>query len=131
MAGGAADRYDRIVFDIKGQIPGYDVRYVDKVIKDPSGEPATLPGRRFIVIRLEPMNAHTDAGEPTVSRAVRRLRARPYLTMAGSEPGGPGCIDPLVGPKALFGEGIPHRRPIRPVVVAGPMVVISGPGEGG
>lgn len=59
--------------DVDGALPGYDVRYVDVVIMDPSGERATLPGRRFIVIRFEPLDAHTEAGQPTVSRAVKRL----------------------------------------------------------
>jgi hypothetical protein len=65
-----AEGFDRIVFDIAGAIPGYQVRYVDQPIKDPSGQPANVPGRRFLQIRLEPAQAHTDAGQPTQPRAA-------------------------------------------------------------
>jgi hypothetical protein len=62
--------YDRIVFDFRGQLPGYDIRYVSRVIKDPSGEPARVPGRRFLLIRFEPTDAHDTTGRPTAPRAA-------------------------------------------------------------
>ncbi|HEU4422959.1 MAG TPA: hypothetical protein VFR67_10555 [Pilimelia sp.] len=61
--------FDRIVFDIAGRIPGYQIRYVDEPIQDPSGRPANVPGRRFLQIRLEPAQAHTDGGQATQPRA--------------------------------------------------------------
>ena len=62
--------FDRIVFDFEGQLPGYEIRYVDRVIKEPSGEPATVPGRRFLRIRFEPTDAHDDTGRVTAPRAA-------------------------------------------------------------
>jgi hypothetical protein len=62
--------YDRVVLDIVGKIPGYHVAYVDQPVKDGSGEPANVPGRRFLQIRLEPAQAHTDAGVATQPRAM-------------------------------------------------------------
>ncbi|HEU5109131.1 MAG TPA: hypothetical protein VFT95_11350 [Micromonosporaceae bacterium] len=64
-----AEGFDRIVFDIAGRIPGYQIRYVDTPIQDPSGSPADVPGRRFLQIRLEPAQAHTDSGQATQPRA--------------------------------------------------------------
>lgn len=63
------DGYDRIVFDIAGALPGYEVRYVAQPFKDPSGLPANVPGRRFLQITLQPAQAHTDAGQPMLPRA--------------------------------------------------------------
>ncbi|MER7458266.1 hypothetical protein [Micromonospora sp. NPDC126480] len=58
--------YDRITFDFAGTLPGYQVRYVDTVTQDGSGETVTMPGRRYLLITLRPAQAHTDSGEPTV-----------------------------------------------------------------
>jgi hypothetical protein len=51
-------------------LPGYDIRYVARVVKDPSGEPAQVPGRRFLLIRFQPTDAHDTAGRPTAPRAA-------------------------------------------------------------
>jgi hypothetical protein len=70
-AGHPADGYDRIVFDIKGALPGYAARYVSQVRADGSGNPITVPGRSFLLIVLNPAQAHTDAGAVTVSGVHR------------------------------------------------------------
>jgi hypothetical protein len=59
--------YDRIVFDISGGLPGYSVRYVSEVRADPSDRPVTVPGRRHLLIVLNPAQAHRDGGPTTVS----------------------------------------------------------------
>jgi hypothetical protein len=59
--------YDRIVFDFAQELPGYEVRYVDEVRRDGSGSPVTMPGRRYLLVRFHPAQAHTDAGTPLVS----------------------------------------------------------------
>jgi hypothetical protein len=64
--------YDRIVFDIKGGLPGYTVRYVDQVRGGPSDRPVTVPGRRFLLVVLTPAQAHKDTGSATV-KGVHRL----------------------------------------------------------
>ena len=65
--------YDRIVFDLAGEIPGYTVQYVDEVRQDGSGDLVEVPGRRYLLIRFNPAQAHTDAGEPLVSPRGRTL----------------------------------------------------------
>ena len=63
--------YDRIVFDIRGALPGYTVRYVSEVRADPSDRPVTVPGRRFLLVVLTPAQAHEDTGSSTVKGAHR------------------------------------------------------------
>jgi hypothetical protein len=59
--------YDRITFDFADQLPGYQVRYVDKVIEDGTGRTVAMPGRRYLQIRFEPAQAHSDSGDTAVT----------------------------------------------------------------
>jgi hypothetical protein len=70
--------YDRLVLDLTGPVPGYDIRYVTQVIADPSGEPITLPGRAYLLITLHEAQAHTDAGVSTIA-APRQTVDDPVL----------------------------------------------------
>ncbi|MEV4703018.1 AMIN-like domain-containing (lipo)protein [Actinoplanes sp. NPDC049316] len=64
--------FDRIVFDLKGTgLPGYSVRYVSEVRGDPSDRPVRVPGRRFLLVVLNPAQAHRDDGTDTVSGSHR------------------------------------------------------------
>jgi hypothetical protein len=62
-----AEGYDRIVFDISGALPGYSARYVSSVVADPSDRPVNVPGRRHLLIVLNPAQAHRDDGVTTVT----------------------------------------------------------------
>jgi hypothetical protein len=66
----STEGYDRIVFDFRGALPGYEVRYVSEVVEDGSGRTVTMPGRRFLQITLRPAQAHTEAGAATTPRAM-------------------------------------------------------------
>lgn len=68
----SAEGYDRIVFDIDGALPGYQVRYVDRVHADPSDRVVEVPGRRHLLVVLTPAQAHRDNGAATVA-GVHRL----------------------------------------------------------
>lgn len=65
------DGYDRIVFDIAGGLPGYSVRYVSHVRADPSDRPVSVPGRRHLLVVLNPAQAHRDSGGSTVTGVHR------------------------------------------------------------
>ena len=65
--------YDRLVFDVTGPVPSYDIRYVTAVIADPSGRPITLSGRSYLLMTLRPAQAHTDAGASTILRPEQTL----------------------------------------------------------
>lgn len=70
--------YDRITFDFVGTLPGYQVRYVDTVTQDGSGETVDMPGRRYLLVTFRPAQAHTDSGDPTV-RPRRATLDHPML----------------------------------------------------
>jgi hypothetical protein len=59
--------FDRIVLDISGALPGYAARYVSEVRADPSDRPVSVPGRRHLLVILQPAQAHLDDGKPTVT----------------------------------------------------------------
>jgi len=47
--------YDRLVFEFRGAVPGYEVKYADgPVIADPSGKTVTVAGDNALLIRMEP-----------------------------------------------------------------------------
>ncbi len=65
--------FDRITFDFRGPLPGYEVRYVDKVVGGATGLPVTVPGRRWIAVTFRPAQAHEDNGTPTVVPLAKTL----------------------------------------------------------
>jgi hypothetical protein len=62
--------YDRLVLSLSGKMPSYTIRYVGRVIADPSGKVVSLPGARYLVITLRPTQAHRDSGTSTLGRTV-------------------------------------------------------------
>jgi hypothetical protein len=65
---GRHEGFDRLVFEFRDdQLPGYHIEYVDKPIRScGSREVVPLAGDAWLQIRLEPANAHTDDGKPTL-----------------------------------------------------------------
>ncbi len=57
--------FDRIVFDFKGELPGYRVEYVGQVTEDGSGEPVPLQGQAFLSVVFTPADMHDDQGNTT------------------------------------------------------------------
>lgn len=72
---GAHADYDRIVFELAGDTrPGVKVSYVDRPVRRcGSDEVVALPGDGWLEIRLEPAQAHDEAGEATVQDRARTL----------------------------------------------------------
>lgn len=66
-------KFDRLVIDVSGPIPGYSVSFVQKVTQDASGKIITMPGTRYLVIRLSPAQAHTTAGQLTLPAGVQAV----------------------------------------------------------
>ena len=60
---GAHSRFDRVVIDLDGKVPGYDVRYVRHLSYDGSGRRVPLKGKKFIAIALTPAKAHGAHGQ--------------------------------------------------------------------
>jgi len=55
-------RFDRVVIDVDGRRPGYEVRYVDQLTYDGSGDKVPLKGRKKLVVTLVPARAHGPHG---------------------------------------------------------------------
>ncbi len=55
-------RFDRVVVDIDGRLPAYSIRYVRRLLYDPSGKPVPLHGRTKVSLSLRPASAHNRAG---------------------------------------------------------------------
>jgi hypothetical protein len=64
---------DRLVLDITGPLPNLQVRSVSQVSADASGKPIAVPGQRFLLITLQPAQAHDSSGRSTLPRSVRSL----------------------------------------------------------
>ena len=69
------EKFDRIVFEFSGsEIPGYHIEYIDKPARQcGSGEAVRVAGDAWLLVRLTPANAHTEAGEPTIKYAELRV----------------------------------------------------------
>jgi hypothetical protein len=64
--------FDRVVIDLAGSAPGYRVRYVRTLHKDPSGNVANLLGPRSLRIVLSPANGHDiNTGDSTLTTPRR------------------------------------------------------------
>ena len=69
------EEYERIVFAFgDGPLPGFRIEYIDRPVRAcGSGDVVELPGDAWLSIRLEPAQAHTDEGQPTVADRSRAL----------------------------------------------------------
>jgi hypothetical protein len=54
--------FDRFVIHVSSGNPGYDVRYVSRIVADPSGNPVSLQGSKRIRVVIHPARGHTAAG---------------------------------------------------------------------
>jgi hypothetical protein len=54
--------FDRFVIRISSGNPGYDARYVSRIVADPSGKPVSLQGSQKIRVVIRPARGHTAAG---------------------------------------------------------------------
>jgi hypothetical protein len=66
--------YDRIVMEFKDRVPGYRVEYIDKPVRDcGEGKEIPLAGDSWLEIRMYPVDAHTQEGQPTIVERQRKL----------------------------------------------------------
>jgi hypothetical protein len=99
-------RYDRVVLQVAGKAPGFVVRYVHRLHRDPSGKRVNLLGPASLKIVLNPANGHDpDTGDPTLTtpaRTVWRLDQVRETAVIGDF-------------EAVFtlGVGLAHRAPFR------------------
>lgn len=104
---GQHDCYDRVVVDIDGPPAGYNVRYVDQVTADGSGQVVTTPGgARLQFIARHPNYSPTRVGASVANvTGYRTLRSVVY---AGSFEG-----------QTTYGVGVRARLPFRVFTIPG------------
>jgi hypothetical protein len=61
-AAGCHGTFDRFVIRARFATPGYDARYVSRVVADPSGRPVSLLGTRVIRVRFNLAAGHDNRG---------------------------------------------------------------------
>jgi hypothetical protein len=62
IAAGCHATFDRFVVHVRAATPGYDVRYVTRVVADPSGNPVSLLGTKRIRVVVRRARGHTSGG---------------------------------------------------------------------
>jgi hypothetical protein len=78
VAVGRHEGYDRVVFQFTNDLPGYRVDYMQPPLKeDGSGNPVTLEGNAFVVVRMDPASGfdlNTGEGK-MVYKGPKRIAA--------------------------------------------------------
>ena len=112
---GTHPTFDRMVFQFRGGTPGYNVRYVPRIIQDASGATVPLLGTRFLAIRFAAARAHPLNGSTSNVPRVRTplLPAIRQVKAAGDFEG-----------VVHFGAGIAGRRAFRVFTLTGPPRIV-------
>jgi hypothetical protein len=97
--------YDRVVIDLRGPIPGYDLRYVRSLQYDGSGDQVPLRGARYIQIKLTPAVAHDARGHTVYQGPDLEQYAMPTLRGAAFIGDYEGTVS--------FGLSLSHLRDFR------------------
>ena len=66
--------YDRLVLTFHGPVPGYDVRYVTSIQRDPSGRTVTLLGGAKMRVVVRPTSTSTPAPQSTQTPRFAEIR---------------------------------------------------------
>jgi hypothetical protein len=65
--------FDRVTVSLRGASPGFDVRFVSRLVRDPSGNPIDLLGPASLEFALLPANGHNpNTGASTITTALRK-----------------------------------------------------------
>jgi hypothetical protein len=59
--------YDRLVLNIRGPAPAYEVKYVTKSAAGQAAETIATSGDRYLLLTLHPAQGHRQSGESTIS----------------------------------------------------------------
>jgi hypothetical protein len=108
--------FDRMVFEFREGLPGYEVRYLDKTASQcGSGEEVRTDGAGQILVRLHTAQAHTDDGKATVAERDRAL-GLPAIKQAKLICDFEGYVDWVLG--------VADRRPFRVMELSEPARLI-------
>jgi hypothetical protein len=103
------DGYDRVVFEFRNGVPGYEVRYVERpVLADGSGEPVAVDGGVVLLVRMEPaLDADlTKESAPRTYTGPNRLRPDTQAVVELVRTGGFESV-------LTWAVGLDEKRPFR------------------
>jgi hypothetical protein len=73
VSAGCHAAFDRVVIRARFATPGYDVRYVTRIVADPSGKPVSLLGTKRIRVIIRRARGHTSGGTNLLPSRVTPL----------------------------------------------------------
>ena len=104
--------YDRLIFEFSGRLPAHrSVRYVSKVVADPSGQVLPLSGGARLLVRFLPANGHKPDGQSSYGPA-RQTFALPGVIQVVSA----GESEDVL----RFGVGVAKRQRFKVFTLANP-----------
>lgn len=107
--------YDRLVFEFRGSVPAqHTVRYVAKVIGDPSGLPVQVVGSAKLLVRFHPAAGHNASGG--TYGPARRTYALPNLIQVVNA----GDFESYLS----FGVGLARKEPVHVSTLTQPSRVV-------
>ena len=112
--------FDRLVFEFRNGLPGYDVRYVEPPVRaDGSGEAVAVDGAAVLVIRMEPA-LDADLTQPSAPRTYTGpTRFRPS-TSAIVEVVRTGGFESVLA----WAAGVDEKRPFRVTRLESPARIV-------
>ena len=114
VAAGCHPTFDRLVIRARFATPGYQVRYVNQITADPSGNPVPLQGAKRIRVVVRSARGHTSAGANLLPSVLTPLC--PELRQIKKA----GDFEGVVS----FGLGVRRKRGFRIFRLSGPTRIV-------
>ena len=106
--------FDRFVIRARSATPGYDVRYVNRIFEDGSGDPVALLGTKRIRVLVRDARGHTQGGTNLLPRVITpRCSNLRQVKDAGDFEG-----------QVTFGLGLSRRTGFRVFRLTGPTRIV-------
>lgn len=104
--------YDRLVFEFRGRLPEQrSVRYVSRVIADPSGKVVRVVGNARLLVRFFAANGHTPDGHSSFGPARRTYSLPGIIQVANA-----GDFEAVL----RFGVGVARKEPVHAFTLSHP-----------
>ncbi len=108
--------YDRLVFTFRGGVPAaHTVRYVNRVIADPSGKTVNVVGNAKLLVTFQPAAAHTASGVVTYRTASRTFALPGVIQVVKA-----GDFEAVLS----FGVGVARAAPFHVFTLTNPSRVV-------